>query len=104
DLGIKTENVVTFGLSPILNGYNGERTRALFARVEEAFSGTPGVTGIAGAMVPLLAGSNWGTDVSVEGFKKGPDTDANSNFNEISSGYFRTLGVPLLSGREFENS
>ena len=25
--------------------------------------------------VPLLAGSNWGNDVSVEGFKAGPDTD-----------------------------
>jgi predicted permease len=104
DLGIKTENVVTFGLSPILNGYNWQRTRDLFARVEEEFGATPGVNGVATAMVPLLAGSNWGTDVGVEGFKKGPDTDANARFNEISSGYFRTLGVPLLAGREFENT
>ena len=46
--------------------------------------------------VPLLAGNNWGNNVSVEGFKSGPDTDTNSRFNEISPGYFRTLGVPLM--------
>jgi hypothetical protein len=51
--------------------------------------------------VPLLAGENWGSDVAVEGFAAGPDTDTNSRFNEIGAGYLRTLGVPLLSGREF---
>ena len=41
-------------------------------------------------MVPLLAGSNWGTDVRVQGFEADPDTDVNSRFNEIGPGYFRT--------------
>jgi len=52
-------------------------------------------------MVPLLAGDNWGNDVSVQGFEKGPDTDANANFNGVSPAYFATLGVPVLAGREF---
>jgi predicted permease len=55
-------------------------------------------------MVPLLAGSNWGTDVSVQGFKKDPDTDANSRYNEVGPGYFRALGVPLMAGREFTDA
>jgi predicted permease len=75
-----------------------------FADAEEAFRNTPGVTGVTTSMVPLLSGSNWGTDVSVEGFKSGPDIDNNARFNEIGAGYFRTLGVPLLAGREFTNS
>jgi predicted permease len=61
----------------------------------------PGITGVTAGMVPLLAGSNWGTNVSVEGFKSGPDVDAHSNFNEIAPDYFRTLGITLLAGREF---
>ena len=39
--------------------------------------------------------------MSVEGFKTGPDTDTNSRYNEIGPDYFRTLGIPLIAGREF---
>src|SRR5262249_23466144 len=36
-----------------------------------------------------------------EGFKAGPDTDTNARYNEVGAGYFRTLGIPLIAGREF---
>ena len=101
DLGIRTENVVTFGVSPELNAYSQEKSRALFARMEERFGSLPGVTGVTAAVVPVLAGSNWGTDVTVQGFQRGPDIDSNSRFNMVGPDYFRTLGIPLLAGREF---
>ncbi|MEX2661223.1 MAG: ABC transporter permease, partial [Vicinamibacterales bacterium] len=101
DLGLKTESVVTFGVSPQLNAYTQEKSQALFARIEEALAAHPGVTGVTSATVPLLAGSNWGTDVTVQGFKRGPDIDSNSRFNMTGPDYFRTLGIPLLAGRDF---
>ncbi len=101
DLGLKVENVVTFRLSPDLNGYSPERTRAFFERVEDEIGAVPGVTGVTASRVPLIANSNWGSNVSVQGFDAGPDTDTDSNFNAIGPGYFRTLGIPLLAGREF---
>ncbi|HUH13750.1 MAG TPA: ABC transporter permease [Longimicrobiales bacterium] len=101
DLGFRTENVVAFGLSPALNGYDAERSVALFDRVEEELMALPGVTGVTSAMIPILAGSNWGNDVSVEGFDSGPGVDANARFNAVGAGYFATLGIPLLAGREF---
>ena len=104
DLGLKIDNVVTFAISPALNGYDPQRALNLYQRAEQEMAGLPGVTGVATGRVPLLAGSNWGNNVSVEGFEKGPDTDANARFNEISPGYFRTLGVPLMSGREFTDA
>jgi predicted permease len=104
DLGLQLDNVVTFGVSPELNGYTAERSAVFFERLEDELASVPGVTGVAASLVPLLAGSNWGSSVSVEGFKRGPDTDANSRFNEVNPGYFRTLGIPLISGREFTRS
>ncbi len=101
DLGLKIDNVITFAISPSLSGYDPVRAKALFERAERELAGVPGVSGVASARVALLAGNNWGNDVSVEGFERGPDTDAGSRYNEINPGYFRTLGVPLLSGREF---
>ncbi|MES2123332.1 MAG: ABC transporter permease [Gemmatimonadota bacterium] len=104
DLGVKVDQVVTFSISPELNGYTPERSQQLFLRVEEALTQTPSVTGVAGSVVPLLAGSNWGNSVNVEGFPKGPDVDNNSRFNEVGPGYFTTVGIPLLAGRDFTRS
>lgn len=101
DLGIRTDNVITFAISPQLNGYTPQRTAALFEQLEDQLAALPGVTGVTASTVGVVAGSNWGTSVSVQGFVAGPDTDTHSNFTRIGPGFFRTLGVPLLAGREF---
>jgi predicted permease len=101
DLGIQTDNVLTFAVSPQLNGYTLERTVALFERLEDELAALPGVTGVTASTVRLIAGNNWGNNVSVQGFEAGPDTDTNSNFTLVGPGYFRTLGIPLIAGREF---
>jgi putative ABC transport system permease protein len=101
DLGIKTENVVGFSVSPALNGYKTEQNSALFERIETELAAIPGVRGVAAAMVPLIAGSNWGNSVEIEG--RAPN-DSNSMFNEISPGYFGKMGIPLIAGREFTAS
>ncbi len=104
DLGVRIDDVVTFGISPSRNGYDSTRSRLLYDRVASTLASTPGVTGVTAALVPLLAGNNWGTDVYVQGFKSGPDIDNNSRFNEVSPGYFQTLGVKILDGREFSEA
>ena len=68
DLGIKVENVVTFAISPELNVYKSARSRQLFERLEDELAALAGVTGVTTALVPLLAGNNWGSDVQVQGF------------------------------------
>ncbi|CAN5719184.1 ABC transporter permease [soil metagenome] len=101
DLGLTTENVVTFAVSPQLSGYESERAQILLQRLEEELAAIPGVSHVTTSMVPLLAGSSWGNDVSVEGFERGPDIDSNSRYNEIGPQYFATLEIPLLRGRDF---
>jgi predicted permease len=101
DLGLVTDHVVTFALSPELTGYTPPQSQRLFQRIEEELSALPGVTGVTASVIPILSGSNWGNDVLVEGFPSGPDIDRNARVNEIGPGYFRALGTPLLAGREF---
>jgi predicted permease len=101
DLGMELERVVSFALLPELSGYDRSRARALFERVEDEVRALPGVTAVAGASQPLLTGSGSGGNVRVEGFERGPDTDANTRMIQVGLDYFRALGIPLLDGREF---
>lgn len=101
DLGIRTENIITFSVSPELSGYSFERSRAFFEKLEDALAAIPGVQSAAGSLVPLISGNNWGTNVSVDGFVTGPDTDTHTMINEISPGFFSTMGIRMLAGRDF---
>jgi predicted permease len=100
-LGMDAEHVATFALLPELSGYELARSRALFERVVEEVGALPGVDGVAASAVPLLTGNTNGGNVRVEGFARGPDTDANTRVNKVGPGYFHALGIPLLAGREF---
>jgi predicted permease len=102
DLGLRVENLITFGLSPELNKYTPERSRAYFEQVEEKLAAIPGVTAVTSSRVPLLAGSNWSMNIKVDGFDPGPDGDSNARFNAIGPQYFATVGNPMLAGREFQ--
>ncbi|MDH3424033.1 MAG: ABC transporter permease, partial [Gemmatimonadota bacterium] len=104
DLGLQAEGVVTFSLSPSLNGYESGASLELFQRTEQALAAVPGVAAVSSAMVPVLGGSNWGTSVAVEGFAWEPGVNAGSNYNVVGAGYFSTLGMPLIAGRDFTES
>jgi predicted permease len=104
ELGLKTENMITFEISPNLNGYKPEQSRALFERLENELRAQPGVTAVTAAQVAVLSGDNWGNSVRVQGFAAGPDTDSNSRYNGVGPGFFRTMGTSLIAGREFTDA
>jgi len=104
ELGMDVAPFATFSLAPSRAGYDTTRAGVYFARIEEELRSLPGVTAVTSSWVPLLSGSNWGTDVRVQGFEDGPDVDDNSRLNVVGAGYFTTLGVSLLRGRDFDVS
>jgi predicted permease len=104
DPGLTTDGVVTFRISPLRNGYTLPRSAALFDRLEEEIAALPGVTAVASSTTPLLSGTVRVTGVSVQGYDAGSEADRETRYDEIGHGYFRTLGVPLISGREFAST
>jgi putative ABC transport system permease protein len=100
-LGLRTENVVTFSISPALSGYDTPRTIALLDQLRARMAGVPGVRAVGTSEVPTLTGSDMGSNITIEGQKDLAPDDMHVNFDAVSPGYFSTLGVPLLSGREF---
>ena len=101
DLGIKSEKVVAFAISPELNGHSFERCRKLFENLEDSLAAIPGVTGVGTSLVPIISGDNWGTSVTVDGFEATPDTDTHSMYNETGADFHQTLSIGILAGRTF---
>jgi predicted permease len=104
ELGIRREGLVTFRLSPYLNGYTREQAQTLFDRVEEELKGVPGVVAVTASTVALLSNNNWNNNVTVEGFDASPDTDTAVSVTRVGLDYFRTMGIPLLAGRDFTSA
>jgi predicted permease len=101
ELGMRVADITTFRVSPELSGYPPSQSNLYFDRVTEAVRALPGVTSVTVSTTAVLAGSRSGSNVTVEGFNPGPDTSTNADSSRIAPDYFRTLGIPLVAGREF---
>lgn len=102
DLGFRAESLAVFSIAPERNGYAPAQSAALFARLEEELAEIPGVTAAAASGVALLDNSEWGANVSVEGFEATPETDTNVYMNFVSPEFFGTVEMPLVRGVGFE--
>jgi predicted permease len=102
NLGLNIDRVATFSISPFLNSYTHQGSLQLFDRLEGNLAALPGVTNVTASMNPLLA-SRAEHSVGVEGYQTDPYRDM-SYYDKIGPAYFKMLGVPLISGREFARS
>jgi predicted permease len=103
NLGLRTENVITFSISPILNGYDTASSIALIDQLRARIAALPGVRAAGTSELGTLTGTDMSGNVTIEGRKDLSAEDSNINWDPVSPGYFSTLGVPLLSGREFSD-
>jgi predicted permease len=102
--GFEPQRLITFTMDPSLNGYERERRFALFKQVQEEIAAEPGVASVSMADVPLMTNSDMSHTVSVEGYEGKDGENLNPNFNGVGPGFFSTLGIPLLAGREFTDA
>jgi putative ABC transport system permease protein len=104
DLGLRPENLITFSIAPELNGYTPQRTIALFDQVHQNLSTQPGVESVSESLMAGFTDSNSGSNITVDGYKPQENEEMHVGQNWIGSGYFSTMGIPLLRGREFAAS
>jgi putative ABC transport system permease protein len=101
NLGLGTENLITFSIAPQLSGYDDAKTVLLVDQLRERLGTIPGVLGVASSQVPVLTGTDMGSNVTIEGRQNLDTDDMHANFNAVSPNYFSTMRIPLVSGREF---
>ena len=102
DTGVALDNLVAFQLSPALSDYDTPRAMALYQRLQERLRSSPGVKSAAFAAVPILSGDEWDSSTSVEGHRPADGEDMQAFMNALSPGYFETMQIPILEGRDFK--
>jgi len=83
-------------------GYDAPRAKIFQDELIERVRALPGIEEAAYArVVPLSYQSYSSTPIAVDGYEPQPDEQPTAEYNEVSPDYFATMGIPLISGREF---
>jgi predicted permease len=99
--GFDVRNLLAFNVDPTTNRYDRKFTTDYFRRLHERLSALPGVEAHTFAVVPLLEDNEWDNWVTIEGYTAKPDERPDPHMQYCSPGFFQTLKIPVLLGRDF---
>jgi predicted permease len=94
DLGFNPDRLMIFSVDPSLNGYEPGRIAQFYARLLQRLDTIPGVTSATLTDIVLLSRvqNNWR-------FRFEGSEEKNLKFTRVGSGYFATIGIPIVAGR-----
>jgi putative ABC transport system permease protein len=105
--GFETRHVLAINVPPMEYGRTADQIVAAYREAIRRIGELPGVSGVAvGTVVPWRDGEQaFAMQFSTEGRLRGPgEEDPRARFRSISPGFFATLGVPIISGRDFNDT
>jgi predicted permease len=102
DLGMRADNLLAFSIDPSTSGYSPQRTQQFYQQLVDRIKTHTGVTEVAFAFMRVLEGDEWDSSVTIEGYGAKPGENMNPYCNAVSPGYFKTMGVPFVAGRDFD--
>jgi predicted permease len=100
DLGYQKERLVMLSVDATAAGYKDQARGLLFRNVLDKLRASPGVKSATFSQNGLFSGGESGDHILVEGYTSSGKDDRSSRFDSIGPGYFSSLGIPMLLGRE----
>jgi predicted permease len=92
-------------VSLVVAGYDVPRAKTFQNELIDRLSGLPGIESAAFAAVTPLGYAGYSSSpIAVDGYQPSPDEQPEVEYNQVGPRYLATLGITLLSGREFERS
>jgi predicted permease len=100
DLGYSTRDLLTVRVDAQSAGYDPPRQAQALEDLLARIRTVPGIGAVTFSNNGIFGGSDNGDEISVEGYTPKGDGDRGSSYDAVGPGYFATLGVPVLTGRE----
>jgi predicted permease len=100
--GFSTHEVMFTAVDLVSAGYDAPHAQNFQDQLLDRVKALPGVeSAVFARMTPLSYGSFSSTPISVDGYEVPPEERPTVEYNEVGPDYFATMGIPLVSGREF---
>jgi hypothetical protein len=99
--GFDTSGVVSFGIDPRRNGYSEDEVRRLSRRIYDEIRASAMTRSSAVARFQLLTGGSWNNPMTIQTTER-IVTDRMVNLNAVTPGFFATLGIRVVAGRDFD--
>jgi macrolide transport system ATP-binding/permease protein len=103
--GFTTHGVLTTWVDLTAAGYDTRRARNFQDALTDRLQSLGGLQSVAFARVTPFSYSGYSSaPIGVDGYVTAPDEDPTVYYNEVGPGYFSTMGIPLVEGREFSRA
>jgi predicted permease len=101
DIGFRPQGLLNVSVDPRLHGYTPERTAAFLNQLRKRVAALPGAISVACADYPPLSMAGNAVSFHVGGEPDSDKNDSRANLTRVTPGYFETMGIPRLAGRDF---
>ena len=99
-LGYPANNLLLVEVDSLSAGYRGARGATLYHELAGRIGAIPGVLGVTYSSLGLFSGLKWPTPIAVTGFTPRNKNDHGADIDHVGPGYFSSIGIPVLLGRE----
>ena len=103
DPGFDPHRVLLASFDPFLSGHDDNHGREFYRRLIERVRTLPGVQSVTLARrLPLTLSGIAFANVVIDGYTPAKDEDMHLNYETVGPDYFRTMRIPLVQGRDFD--
>jgi predicted permease len=103
DPGFKPEHILLTSVDLRNGHYPKERRAAIYREMLDHLRAIPGVLAVSDSDMTPISGGYWNEDLQIDGYTSKGRDDTLVYFNQVSDGYFETMGIQLLAGRDFNS-
>jgi len=99
--GLESDNVLTLSVALPDVKYDSEKQSQFFQELRSKLESLPGVRSASGILPLPLSGDRFSLSFQIEGRPVPKKDEPSGDFFAIDTGYFKTMGIPILKGRDF---
>ena len=103
DIGFRSRDLLMLSVDPRVHGYSPERTTQFLEQLRERVAAIPGVVSVAATDSAPLSGGNRSDGFRLEADAKPAGPYPIVDLFMATPGYFETMGIPRLAGRDFSH-